>query len=118
VLVQVADRMRRLVDVSDVVGRLGGDEFAILRRQVDGPAGAMMFAQTLLDGFRTPMQIEGHVLHLGTSVGVGLYPASGTGADALLRAADAAMYLAKSSGSGRALLFVQPTDAVSESVPD
>ena len=118
VLVQVADRMRRLVDVSDVVGRLGGDEFAILRRQVDGPAGAMMFAQTLLDDFRTPMQIEGHVLHLGTSVGVGLYPASGTGADALLRAADAAMYLAKSSGSGRALLFVQPTDAVSESVPD
>ncbi|CAN5865135.1 hypothetical protein BH11PSE13_BH11PSE13_22700 [soil metagenome] len=118
VLVQVAELMRRLVDVSDVVGRLGGDEFAILRRQVDGPAGAMMFAQTLLDGFRTPMQIEGHLLHLGTSVGVGLYPTSGTGADALLRAADAAMYLAKSSGSGRALLFVQPDDAFSETALD
>lgn len=118
VLVQVAELMRRLVDISDVVGRLGGDEFAILRRQVDGPAGAMMFAQTLLDGFRTPMHIEGHVLHLGTSVGVGIYPTSGSGADALLRAADAAMYLAKSSGSGRALLFVQPSDALSETVSD
>lgn len=118
VLVQVAESMRRMVEVSDVVGRLGGDEFAILRRQVDGPAGAMMFAQTLLDGFRTPMQIEGHVLHLGTSVGVGLYPTSGSDADALLRAADAAMYLAKSSGSGRALLFVQPNDAYSDAASD
>ncbi|MDB5826201.1 MAG: sensor-containing diguanylate cyclase/phosphodiesterase [Variovorax sp.] len=118
VLVQVAELMRRLVDASDVVGRLGGDEFAILRRQVDGPAGAMNFAQALLDGFRTPLQIEGHVLHLGTSVGVGLYPTSGTEADVLLRAADAAMYLAKSSGSGRALLFVQPSDACSETVSE
>ena len=117
VLVQVASLMRRLVGASDVVGRLGGDEFAILKRQVDGPFGAMNFAQILLDGFRVPMQIEGHLLHLGTSVGVGLYPTSGTGADTLLRAADAAMYLAKSSGSGRALLFVQPAAAVAETVP-
>ncbi len=117
VLVQVAGLMRQLVGASDVVGRLGGDEFAILKRLVDGPFGAMSFAQNLLDGFRVPMQIEGHLLHLGTSIGVGLYPTSGTGADALLRSADTAMYLAKSSGSGRALLFVQPDASATETVP-
>jgi GGDEF domain-containing protein len=47
--------------------------------------------------FDAPFVIEGHVIRGSASIGVALYPENGTTKDALLNAADAAMYEVKKS---------------------
>jgi diguanylate cyclase (GGDEF)-like protein len=100
VLVEFARRMRLAAGDGDVLSRLGGDEFAILKLGVADAAGAMTFAERLLEVFLPPMQVESHVLLLDASIGVAIHSGSGRDADVLLRTADAAMYLAKASGNG------------------
>lgn len=99
VLALIALRMRQAAGARDVVGRMGGDEFAVLQPDVADVAQAEALAQRMLDAVRQPMQVEGHALQVGASIGVALYPASGREADQLLRHADAAMYVAKAADS-------------------
>jgi diguanylate cyclase (GGDEF)-like protein len=83
---------------SDVVGRLGGEEFAVLLPETDQ-------AQAEVVAERIRASIAGHVLSvhdvqfaLTVSVGIAAATASMSGTDALLRAADSALYQAKSEG--------------------
>ena len=100
VLVAVAERMQACVRQSDTVARLGGDEFAIVQVGVaDG--GAMQLAERLLAAFREPLLADGHKLMVTVSIGIALYPAHATTADALHRAADTALYRAKETGRDR-----------------
>jgi len=99
VLAVIALRMRQAAGARDVVGRMGGDEFAVLQPGVADVGQAQALAQRMLDAVRQPMQVEGHVLQVGASIGVALYPESGRKADQLLRNADAAMYAAKAADS-------------------
>lgn len=104
VLVKAAERMRDVAGTSDVLARLGGDEFALLGRDVTDAESAMALAQRMLDSICPPVQFESHTFHLKASIGVSLYPSCGLDAQALLRAADVAMYKAKGGGRGRAHL--------------
>ena len=52
----------------------------------------------IMDSIREPYTLEGTRIEISSSVGVTLYPDDGVNADALLRHADQAMYLAKDSG--------------------
>ncbi|MDB5850479.1 MAG: hypothetical protein JWP29_4231, partial [Rhodoferax sp.] len=116
VLTLLAERMRHIARDVDVVARMGGDEFAVLQYQVDQHEGALGLATRLRDGVASVMEIEGHRLRVGASVGIALYHASnveaelaasadGSGpaqtADTMLRHADTAMYAAKAEGGVR-----------------
>ncbi len=74
---------------------MGGDEFAALVPVVRCRADVEEIARRLERSFDEPFQIEGHTLHGAGSVGIALFPADATSVDALLSAADAAMYIAK-----------------------
>ena len=113
VLVQAADRMKAMAGSTDVLARLGGDEFALLGRGVTDVDSAMALAHKMLDGFRPPMRFEAHTFQLQASIGVSLYPSCGVDAQALLRAADVAMYKAKAGGRGRAHLSEHRPHAIS-----
>ncbi|RYZ01093.1 MAG: diguanylate cyclase [Comamonadaceae bacterium] len=99
VIALIAQRMRAVAEPSDVVGRMGGDEFAVLQWGVGGAEDAVALAQRMLESVREPMEVEGHHLQVGASVGVALFPAGGQDADSLLRNADSAMYVAKANGA-------------------
>jgi diguanylate cyclase (GGDEF)-like protein len=113
VLALVAERMRLIARDVDVVARMGGDEFAVLQYQVDQHEGALGLATRLRDGVASAMEIEGHRLRVGASVGIALYHATDVQAelaedrgqaqtaDTLLRHADTAMYAAKAEGGVR-----------------
>jgi len=60
-------------------------------------------AQTVLDTMETPFVIEGHVIHVGASIGISVYPDHGEEKDVLLRHADVAMYVAKRGRRGYAV---------------
>jgi predicted signal transduction protein with EAL and GGDEF domain len=75
--------------------RLGEDEFALLAPADDAERTAHAVAQRVRDLLALPLAVPGHDFFLDASMGVALHPAHGRGAEALLRAANAAMHEAK-----------------------
>jgi diguanylate cyclase (GGDEF)-like protein len=102
-LEQVGHRFRDGVPVNSLVARLGGDEFAVLVGTSGMSAeAAEAIPKDLLALLDRPVVVEGQRLNVAASIGVVHFPADGTDADALLRRADVAMYIAKRSHSGYA----------------
>lgn len=92
-----ARRLRSALREADLLARLGGDEFAVLLPLADGEAAANV-ADKLLAALAPPVPVGAHMLHVGASIGLSVYPADGRGAEELLRHADLAMYRAKQEG--------------------
>ena len=101
-LVEAARRLEACVEPGMVLARLGGDEFVVLTE--NGEQTAVALAQRILLACAAPFQADGETITFRASVGVA---ASGPDLDAdeALRRADAAMYVAKSTGKGRAVLY-------------
>lgn len=109
-LKSIATRMMERLRKSDTFARLGGDEFAlIMEEQVDVPAAAVRAGEELGEIIRQPYELSaGLTVEIGASIGVACYPEHGAGAaderEALIVAADAAMYRAKKGGKNRTVL--------------
>jgi diguanylate cyclase (GGDEF)-like protein len=93
------------------VSRLGGDEFTVVLNQIDKPESAALVAQRLLDALVQPMMIGGHELVVTPSIGIAVAPDDASDVDGLLKAADTAMYHAKSSGKNKCLFYHKDMDA-------
>jgi diguanylate cyclase (GGDEF)-like protein len=91
----VAARLSHAVRAEDLVSRLSGDEFACLVAGVPSRERLQHIATTLFDAVATPFQLGAGVFTVYPSIGIGQYPADGTTAEALMHAADVAMYTAK-----------------------
>ncbi len=99
VLRAAALRLRLCVREVDTVARLGGDEFGILLRRAPDAAAAGLVLRKMVDAFAAPIGIEdGSAITLSISAGGCLCPRDGADANALMRAADRAMYRAKHDG--------------------
>lgn len=99
---------RRLLDAlrqQDTLARMGGDEFVALLPAVDTEASALTAGTRLLRAMDEPFDVLGHMLNVGTSVGLALYPLHETLDHRLLSAADQALYRAKEAGKGCVKLF-------------
>src|SRR5260370_578581 len=79
----------------DRCARVGGDDVAVLLSDVADIAPAESVAQKIVVMVSEPFACGGVQLAVGASVGVALYPTDGRSAEALIQAADRAMYLAK-----------------------
>src|SRR5207244_9214249 len=99
----VAERARRCLRTSDVGGRVGGDEFIAILPETDAD-GAMAAGDKLRAAIREPYVLGRANAAVGASVGVSLFPRHGDDPDALLNAADAALYRAKREGRDRTAL--------------
>ncbi len=110
VLVELAARVTAVVRDVDVVARYGGEEIALLLPET-GVVGAEQLAERVWAAIRErPFGGPGEVpLPVTASLGVAVYPEHGRTATALLAAADAALYRAKSAG--RDCRRVAPRDA-------
>jgi diguanylate cyclase (GGDEF)-like protein len=96
-LFEVARRARECVRESDTLGRLGGDEFLAILPEA-GREGALHVAEKIRVALAAPYSISGKPVSISASLGIALYPEHGEDADALFRAADAALYGAKHAG--------------------
>jgi hypothetical protein len=89
----------------DAVARLSGDEFAVLCENITASHVLRGIAERVVHLVGAPMDIAGHTIVIGASVGAVLSTRELTDVDQLLRAADLAMYAAKRRGRGRCLVF-------------
>jgi diguanylate cyclase (GGDEF)-like protein len=98
-LVEVGSVIRSCARETDVVGRYGGDEFAVVLPDTEAP-GALFVARRVCERVRTSQYLlqEGIGLHITASVGIATLPDVAPSAEALLRAADRAMYHVKNNG--------------------
>lgn len=94
-LQEAAKRMKHQLRPKYLLARLGGDEFAALIGDVNGQARVEEIAARLERCFDEPFCLQDHLIHGSMSTGIAFYPEDGTTADAILRSADAAMYVAK-----------------------
>jgi diguanylate cyclase (GGDEF)-like protein/PAS domain S-box-containing protein len=93
----VAQRMENCVRTADTVSRTGGDEFVVLLPEIHDTEDARQVAAKLHTMIAEPYDVNGERLTVSVSIGIGVYPDDGITADAVLQAADQAMYDAKRS---------------------
>ena len=98
ILATTAARMRAVVSEPHLLGRRGGDEMVVLLVDVPRPDFAVEIAQKLIKSIAEPARVLGVEVSVTPSIGIAFFPQDGVDLDALLSAADAAMYQAKDSG--------------------
>jgi diguanylate cyclase (GGDEF)-like protein len=112
-LMQVAMALRRSIRTVDVAARLGGDEFCVLAPEQESAGAAQLgerLASAVVDEVSVPADPP-----VGLSIGVVSCPEHGDDAEALIDAADRAMYRAKAAGESVAMGETPPAEVAEES---
>jgi diguanylate cyclase (GGDEF)-like protein len=112
-LMQVAMALRRSIRSVDVAARIGGDEFCVLAPEQETDAAAQLaerLSSAVTEEVSAPVDPP-----VGLSIGVVSCPEHGTEPEALIDAADRAMYRAKAAGDNIALGEVAPAEVADES---
>jgi diguanylate cyclase (GGDEF)-like protein/PAS domain S-box-containing protein len=102
ILQETGKKLEELLPNNCTIARLGGDEFAAL---LPHPADYERVADKIIEGFSTPIVLDGFDFLLTASIGVAHFPEDGDSILDLLKAADLAMYRAKNQGSNRYVVY-------------
>jgi diguanylate cyclase (GGDEF)-like protein len=99
-LASAATRLRGAMRDADMIGRMGGDEFIVVLPSVDTIDEARRIGLRLGDALTAPLEVVGGLpMSIRSSIGVAWASAADITADALIAAADRAMYESKRAGS-------------------
>jgi len=109
-LKEVAQRLKRTVRETDMVARISGDEFVLILEEIQDPPDAERVIEKLVRLFKEPIQVLSREIVVTACIGVSLYPNDGDEPEMLLRAADAAMYRAKTTGRNATFFYVHELD--------
>lgn len=104
-LKNIADRLRSTLRPQDSAARLGGDEFAILVENILSVGDLEIVARRVLNELTKPIDVFGHMIQSGASIGAAMAGAEHTAPALLVRDADFAMYRAKQAGGSRFEIF-------------
>jgi len=96
VLQETALRLKQAIRNSDTVARIGGDEFVVLLEKISNENDVLNMIEVLSNSLNKVFCIQNEELRFRCSIGSALYPDEGKTTDALLAAADKAMYKIKS----------------------
>jgi diguanylate cyclase (GGDEF)-like protein len=99
VLRELAKVFQALLRAEDIVSRYGGEEFTLILPETDLEAARECAMRLQMASRGIQVQHYGESLDgIRLSIGVACYPHSGATAEAILRAADSALYRAKERG--------------------
>jgi diguanylate cyclase (GGDEF)-like protein len=112
-LIMVANRLRVVVNAEftgsarlrPLLARLAGDEFTLFFPEIESVDEIERIARRVVLAISEPFELCSHSVDIGASIGVAVSPDHGTSIEALMRAADIAMYRAKQTGGGQHCLF-------------
>lgn len=104
-LLEVAGRLKAIVNAGDLLIHNGGDEFLLLLKDFDDAETATRMATRILDEIAEPMRIDERNFRITTSIGIARYPDDGDNITALMQCADVALARAKKAGRNRFQLY-------------
>lgn len=104
-LQQVARRLRGSVRPADLLARFGGDEFVIVLHAVRDLSEVAEVGRRVSRALDARFRLRGERVRVSASIGGVLGVPGQTTASAMLRDADAAMYVAKERGLGQVEVF-------------
>jgi diguanylate cyclase (GGDEF)-like protein len=110
-ILNVTQRLSRIMRGDDLVARLGGDEFAIITTCASDSYSLQAIAGRIISAVCAPYAISGHNIIIGASIGIAVIDRRVDGAADILRYADMALYRAKSEGRNRACIYDAAMDA-------
>ncbi|MGO3666979.1 MAG: EAL domain-containing protein [Vreelandella alkaliphila] len=97
-LIEVANRLQRLITPGDTLARLTGDEFALLLSQMPTEQAAIDLAEQILGTLSLPFKIDDTSIHISGSIGIACNTTAVAHAHELMQRADLAMGEAKQQG--------------------
>ncbi len=100
-----AKRIVLSVREADVVARIGGDEFCVLLTHLNETKDVEAVCNKILKACKAPVNYQDQQLEIKTSIGAAIYPYHGDSEERLMKAADVALYQAKSSGKGKMVVL-------------
>ena len=105
-LVRVAREISDVLPQASLTSRLGDDEFACaFIFDPREPAMAQRIAERLVNRLAQTIEMDGQLVHVSASIGIARSDVERGSIDALMRAADIAMYAAKDGGRNRYAWF-------------
>ncbi len=114
-LKSVADRLKNLLRDSDTIARNSGDEFIICLENMHDAREPFVVSNKIIESLNKKFDIEGHVVHIGVSIGISMYPLDGDDALELIKMSDTALYEAKNIGRNNFQFY---SNAMSSKITD
>lgn len=97
-LIEVSQHLESISEQGYFSARLGGDEFCIVIETKGNEKEASAIAEKIIETFKYSVFLEKYRVQTSFSIGIAHFPSHGSSVSELLRAADMAMYEAKSHG--------------------
>lgn len=120
-LAKVANRLRAVINAEEItgrggagrVGRLAGDEFTMFLPDIASTEDGQRVAQRILYALGEDIDLSGHSIRVGASIGLAFHPDHGRSLTTLMKAADVAMYHAKACGRAQVQTY---TDSLADAL--
>ena len=96
-LVDVSNRLHKSVRDIDIIARLGGDEFTVVLTNIQKQKDVVLIAEKIIKKLNENFIIDKHIIKIGVSIGISIYPEQAKDSDTLIELCDNAMYMAKKS---------------------
>lgn len=98
ILYTFGERVKSILREHEFFARVGGDEFALILRDYTNEHDIITLIERIKKTLELPFVIEEHSIKVTLSIGIAIFHKDGDNATEIVRAADTAMYEAKSNG--------------------
>ncbi len=109
-LIEAADRMRKVLGPGEFLARQSGDEFLALKMSGSHPHDAQGFAERIASALATPFEVGNQPVVLTASIGFSVFPADTPERDQLLSNAKLAMHRGKAKQRGAICMYMREMD--------
>ncbi len=111
---EMAQRLKGQLEEGVTIARFGADAFAVLLEGLAPGSDVASFALALMTKIAEPVTVKEQEFFTTASTGIAMFPHDGADADALLKAADIAMFRAKESGGQQTQYFTADMNALAQ----
>ncbi len=106
-LQSISQKLTCILREDDLISRMGGDEFSIILQDIPTKINVVNVAQKILNAVSEPLELNSIKIEVTTSIGIAFFDTDSMNMDDLLKAADTAMYEAKSEGRNNFQFFAK-----------
>jgi len=104
-LINIAQRLVKVLRKTDLVSRIGGDEFTVILSDTNEIDKILEVAHDIIKSVNEEVLINNSLIHVGASIGVSIYPDHNKNIEELVKLADQMMYISKESGKNMVIIF-------------